>query len=189
MLRSLALPWLLLGCASPTPARCPEPAATGAATPHSAPGDNRAPHAHGDHSHGHGDHGPHGDHAHEARVIPHDGLRTFENNGNSLVGVATKSQGAANYEVWRTSVAVGSATPPHRHDTEEVFIFLRGRGKAVIGDQEFEFEAPATVIAPPDVRHQFFNTGDVPTDAIVVIGIDSRIYSDQGDEMRLPWRH
>jgi mannose-6-phosphate isomerase-like protein (cupin superfamily) len=166
MSRLLALTLLLAGCASP-----PAPAAQ---CPRSEP-------AHHDHDHDHGhDHGP--------RLVHHEALKTFENNGNSLVGVATKSQGAQSYEVWRTSVAVGSATPPHRHDSEEVFIFLRGKGKAVIGGKELEFEAPATVIAPANVMHQFFNTGDVATDAIVVIGVDSHIWNEQGAEMKLPWR-
>lgn len=124
----------------------------------------------------------------EAQVIRHDDLKAFGNNGNKLTGIATKAHGAASYEVWRTSVAVGSQTPPHSHESEEVFIFLKGKGKAVIGDKEFTFEAPATVIAPAGVPHQFFNTGEVPTDAIVVVGIDSAIYDKEGNAMQLPWR-
>ncbi len=121
-------------------------------------------------------------------VIPHAGLRAFGNNGNTLVGIATPSQGAKSFEVWRTSVAVGSKTPLHRHASEEVFVFLQGRGRARIGSEEFDFEAPATVIAPAGVPHQFFNVGDVPTDAIVVVGISSPIYDGEGKEMNLPWR-
>lgn len=123
-----------------------------------------------------------------AAVVDHTSLKTFENSGNSLKGVATKSQGAKSYEVWRTSVAVGSRTPLHRHASEEVFIFLRGKGKAIIGEQVFEFEAPATVIAPANVPHQFINTGDVETDAIVVVGVGSEIYDEEGKLMNLPWR-
>jgi mannose-6-phosphate isomerase-like protein (cupin superfamily) len=172
MSRSTVLVLLLAGCASAPPAaRCAD------ATPAPAPAPAEQQHEHGAHEHPHG-----------PAVVRHGELETFENNGNSLVGVATKSQGARSYEVWRTSVAVGSATPPHRHDTEEVFIFLQGKGKAVIDGKEFEFEAPATVIAPANVVHQFINTGDVPTDAVVVIGIDSHIWNEQGAEMQLPWR-
>jgi|GEM_PF-1025887 len=124
----------------------------------------------------------------EARVISHEQVKAFGNNGNELKGIATKAQGAESYEVWRTSVAVGSQTPLHSHESEEVFIFLRGKGKAVIGGKEFTFEAPATVIAPAGVKHQFFNTGDVPTDAVVVVGIGSTIYDGNGKPMNLPWR-
>jgi len=121
-------------------------------------------------------------------VIAHESLKSFENNGNVLVGIATKSMGAQSFEVWRTSVAPGSATPPHRHATEEVFIFLSGHGRATIGDRTVEFSAPATVIAPAGVEHQFFNSGDTPTDAIVIVGVGSAIYDQSGKEMSLPWR-
>ncbi len=121
-------------------------------------------------------------------MVSHDDLSTFENNGNELVGIATKRMGATRFEVWRTSVAPGSMTPRHTHDTEEVFIFLAGQGRAQIGDRTFQFSAPATVIAPAGVPHQFENTGDTPTDAIVVVGIDSDIYDESGAKMHLPWR-
>ena len=35
---------------------------------------------------------------------------------------------------------------------------------------------------------QFFNIGDVPTDAIVVVGVGSKIWDGAGNEMQLPWR-
>lgn len=121
-------------------------------------------------------------------MIPHQQLPSFENNGNRLVGIATRAMGAKSFEVWRTSVAPGSSTPPHRHTTEEVFVFLSGRGRAIIGETTLDFSAPATVIAPAGVPHQFFNTGSEPTDAIVIIGLGSTIYDGQGHEMDLPWR-
>ena len=126
--------------------------------------------------------------AEHATVIDHDEVQVFENNGNQLRGIATLGSGAKEFEVWRTSVAVGSRTPKHRHDSEEVFVFLRGQGKAIIGDEEIEFEAPCTVVAPKDVPHQFINTGDVPTDAVVIIRPGSKIWNEAGELMDLPWR-
>src|SRR5690606_14079711 len=96
-------------------------------------------------------------------VIPHEGLPSFGNNGNELIGLATRSQGARSFEVWRSVVAPGGSTPRHVHDTEEVFVLLRGKGEMTVGDQVIKFEAPATVIAPAHVPHQLRNTGDVPT--------------------------
>lgn len=154
---------MTLACAPPEPARAPDECA-------------HSPHAHDAAAPQH------------ASVTAHASLESYENHGNTLRGIATPALGAKNYEVWRTSVAVGSRTPLHRHESEEVFIFLQGKGKARIGDQEFTFEAPATVVAPANVPHQFFNIGDVPTDAIVVVGIGSKIWDETGKEMRLPWR-
>ncbi|MBS0652500.1 MAG: cupin domain-containing protein [Verrucomicrobia bacterium] len=121
-------------------------------------------------------------------IIPHEGLKRFELNGNGLVGVATPSMGAEKFEVWRTSWNVGCFTPKHTHETEEIFIFLKGKGRVLIGDQEFFFEAPCTVICPPGIEHQFFNAGDEPTDAIVILGSKSQIVDANQQEMKLPWR-
>ena len=175
-----------LACAKPAPPRAPQECPNAAAPMPASPDPQPHPHPHAVHPH------PHpqdvsGTPAHPT-VTEHAALQSFENHGNTLRGIATPGLGATSYEVWRTSVAVGSATPLHRHESEEVFIFLQGKGKARIGDQEFSFEAPATVVAPANVPHQFFNIGDVPTDAIVVVGIGSKIWDATGKEMQLPWR-
>jgi len=177
---------LPLACARPEPAHAPQecpsvaPLPAVASTPpapvpaHELEHEHEQPHSHAPHA--------------AAQVTEHASLQSYENHGNTLRGIATPALGATSYEVWRTSVAVGSATPLHRHESEEVFIFLQGKGKARIGDEEFSFEAPATVVAPANVPHQFFNVGDVPTDAIVVVGIGSKIWDPAGKEMQLPWR-
>lgn len=121
-------------------------------------------------------------------VVPHSDLTPYEHQGNELVGIATRSLGAKEHEVWRSRVAVGSRTPLHTHGSEEIFVFLRGRGRARIGDREVEFVAPATVIAPAGVPHQFFNTGDEATEAIVIVRAGSLITDEAGVPLDLPWR-
>lgn len=126
---------------------------------------------------------------HGPLVIPHGTLKTYTNNKNALVGLATHSLGADDFEVWHSEVAPGGETPPHRHTTEEIFIILRGEGEVTVGDVTVPFLAPATVIAPAGVVHQLRNTGSVPTEQIVVVGVHSHIYTPDGAEMALPWRH
>ncbi|HEX2580281.1 MAG TPA: cupin domain-containing protein [Rhabdochlamydiaceae bacterium] len=121
-------------------------------------------------------------------VHPHDDIKQYSMHGNFQKGLATKSMGAKEFEVWRASVAVGSKTPLHVHETEEVFIVLKGKIRAVIGDQEFDCIAPATLICPANIPHQLINIGDEPTDQILVLGVDSKIRNMNGDEMKLPWR-
>lgn len=120
---------------------------------------------------------------------PHDQIKQYSMHGNFQKGLATKSMGAKEFEVWRASIAVGSKTPKHVHETEEVFIVLKGEILAIVGDQEFRCKAPATLICPANVPHQLINVGDEPTDQILVLGIDSQI-SDiaTGKVMELPWR-
>lgn len=123
-----------------------------------------------------------------AIVVPHEGLPTFGKAGAELKGIATPSLGAKQYEVWRSSIAPHGCTPIHTHETEEIFIFLSGTGKVSVGGVETAFEAPCTVICPAHVEHQFFNTGDTPSDQIVVLGIDSEIIDQDHMTMHLPWR-
>lgn len=125
----------------------------------------------------------------KAVVVPHANVQSFEHRGNKIQGLATKPKGALEFEIWHASIAPKSSTPPHHwHETEEVFIFLKGKGKAVVGGEETMFEAPCTVILPAKIPHQVFNTGDEPTDHFVVIGAGSKIFDQDGVEMQLPWR-
>lgn len=125
----------------------------------------------------------------EAIVISHDNLPSYGKAGARLTGLATASMGAKQHEVWRSSLAPGECTPIHTHDTEETFIYLSGKGKVVMNGQETYFEAPCTVICPPNVEHQFFNVGDEPSDHIVILTINSTIVDHDQVVMHLPWRN
>jgi mannose-6-phosphate isomerase-like protein (cupin superfamily) len=48
----------------------------------------------------------------------------------------------------------------HMHDSEEFFYTLRGKGKGIIGDEEFDLEEGVAMYAPPNVPHNYTNTGD-----------------------------
>lgn len=121
-------------------------------------------------------------------VINHYDLPSFQNNGNILMGVALASMGVETHEVWKSSIAPGNYTPQHQHEVEEITIFFKGKGKVIIGEEEFTFEAPCTLILPPFIDHQIFNTGDEPTEHIAIMQIQSKITNSEGEEMNLPWR-
>ncbi|MBM3199160.1 MAG: cupin domain-containing protein [Chlamydiae bacterium] len=125
----------------------------------------------------------------EEYAFPHDALKQYSMHGNFQKGLATKSMGAKEFEIWRASLAVGSRTPKHVHETEEVFILLQGELLAIIGDQEVHCKAPATIICPANVPHQLINVGIQPTDQILVLGVGSAIRDMEGTLMQLPWRH
>jgi quercetin dioxygenase-like cupin family protein len=127
-------------------------------------------------------------HAGEGLLHPHDQIKQYSMHGNFQKGLATKSMGAKEFEVWRASIAVGSKTPKHVHETEEIFIILKGEILAIVGDQEVHCKAPATLICPANIPHQLINIGDEPTDQILVLGIDSQISDTTGQVMTLPWR-
>jgi mannose-6-phosphate isomerase-like protein (cupin superfamily) len=121
-------------------------------------------------------------------AFPHSEIRQYSMHGNFQKALATKAMGAHEFEIWRASIAVGSKTPRHCHETEEVFILLKGEILAVIGEKEVRCSAPATLICPANISHQLFNMGQEPTDQILVLGIGSKIFDMEGKEMELPWR-
>ncbi|MCI0382308.1 MAG: cupin domain-containing protein [Chlamydiae bacterium] len=118
----------------------------------------------------------------------HSDLKQFSLHGNYQKSLCSKAMGAKQFEVWRASLSIGSKTPKHVHETEEVFIVLKGKIRAIIGDEEVICEAPATLICPANTPHQLINIGEEPTDQILVLGLDSKIYNAEGEEMQLPWR-
>ena len=105
----------------------------------------------------------------ETLVHAHSEIKHYSMHGNFQKGLATKAMGAKEFEVWRASIAVGSRIPLRIHETKEVFIVLKGKIHAIIGDQEFDCVAPATLICPANIPHQLINIGDEPTDQILVL--------------------
>lgn len=126
--------------------------------------------------------------AEKAIVIPHADLPEYSLYGNTQQGLATPQLGSQNYEVWKTKWGVGASTPRHKHETDEIFIFLKGKGKVIIDDNETHFTAPCTIICPANAYHQFFNTGEEKTESIVVLGSKSTILDENETTMNLPWR-
>jgi quercetin dioxygenase-like cupin family protein len=124
----------------------------------------------------------------EAIVIPHGSLMAYEKNNNKLTGVATPSHGAVQSEIWHSSIAVGSETPLHTHEAEEIVILLAGRMQAVVGKELSSCDAPCTIILPANESHILKNIGDIPTNHYLVMPIKSKIFDAHSNEMVLPWR-
>jgi len=68
-------------------------------------------------------------------------------------------------------IAPGAHSPLHRHNCEEVYYVLQGRGFCEIGGQRYDIAPGYAVYNPPNVPHRTFNTGDEPLRLVVVGGI------------------
>lgn len=126
--------------------------------------------------------------AEEASVHRHEELKEFSMFGNAYKGLSTKALGAKEFEIWKSSLSVGSKTPVHVHETEEILIFFKGKVKAIVGEKELLCIAPSTLICPAHIPHQLINVGDEPSEQIAILGIDSTICDAQAKELTLPWR-
>jgi mannose-6-phosphate isomerase-like protein (cupin superfamily) len=102
--------------------------------------------------------------------------------------VASRAHGLTRLSMWQQSMAPGCATPPHRHDCEEVVLVLEGSGEVQIGDRRFSFGPDTTLVLPPDVPHQIFNTGTVPLKTVAAFSATPvGTFLPQGKRLELPW--
>jgi quercetin dioxygenase-like cupin family protein len=122
------------------------------------------------------------------QLIRNSDVPAFELEGASVAGLAVPSRGSRQYEVWWFSLEPGAVTPLHRHDCEEIVVYLKGRGEAREGEETLTVEAPCTLILAPQMLHGLTNTGTERIEGITMLGARSRMWNAEGEEMVLPWR-
>jgi mannose-6-phosphate isomerase-like protein (cupin superfamily) len=103
--------------------------------------------------------------------------------------LAGGAEGLRALSVWRQTMAPGSATPPHRHDCEEVVLVVEGSGEVHIDGKVLAFGPDTTLVLPPNVPHQIFNTGSVPLKTVAAFSASPVGTSlPDGAPLELPWR-
>ncbi len=102
---------------------------------------------------------------------------------------AGADDGLTQLSLWRQTLAPGAATPPHRHDCEEVVLCQGGQGEVHIGGQVHRFGADTTVVLPGQVVHQIFNVGSTPLEIVGVFpATPVGAWLPDGQAIELPWR-
>jgi quercetin dioxygenase-like cupin family protein len=102
---------------------------------------------------------------------------------------AGAADGLSQLSVWRQTLAPGAATPPHRHDCDEVVLCESGSGELHVGGAVHRFEGGSTLVLPRGPVHQIFNTGAGPLEIVGVFGATpvGTVLPD-GSALTLPWR-
>ena len=102
---------------------------------------------------------------------------------------AGHDDGTSQLSVWRQSLAPAAATPPHRHDCDEVVLCHAGQGEVHSEGEVLRFGPDNTVVLPGGKLHQIFNVGETPLQ-ITGIFAESPVRTYQADDapMTLPWR-
>lgn len=102
---------------------------------------------------------------------------------------AGSDQGLSQLSVWRQTLAAGAATPPHRHDCDEVVLCLSGWGELLIDGLAQRFGADTTLALPRGRTHQIVNAGPLPLEIIGIFG-SSPVGTElpDGAALELPWR-
>jgi quercetin dioxygenase-like cupin family protein len=119
-------------------------------------------------------------------IVRREQTHVHSMQGNHIAGVATPGSGARQVEMWRGRMDAGAATPPHRHDTEEVVIFLSGSGRATIGARELRYHAGDTLILPPAEVHQLF--AETECEFVSAMPSGGMVELPDGERLDLPWR-
>ena len=102
---------------------------------------------------------------------------------------AGAAEGLSQLSVWRQTLAPGAASPPQRHDCDEVVMCLAGRGEVHSEGRVQRFGADTTVALPRHRVHQLFNVGDQPLQLLAVLAA-TPVHTElpDGQAIALPWR-
>jgi quercetin dioxygenase-like cupin family protein len=102
---------------------------------------------------------------------------------------AGHDDGLQQLSLWRQTLAAGAATPPHRHDCDEVVLCLSGWGELHIDGQAQRFGADSTLVLPAGSEHQIFCVGPMALEIIGIFGATPvSTYTLDGQALDLPWR-
>jgi quercetin dioxygenase-like cupin family protein len=98
-------------------------------------------------------------------------------------------EGLSQLSVWRQSIAPGGATPPHRHDCDEIVMCSAGKGDLHIDGVVHQFSADSTVTLPRNVMHQIFSVGDEAMEIVEVLAASPvEVFLSDGNKIDLPRR-
>ena len=103
--------------------------------------------------------------------------------------LAGSAQGLQQLSIWSQVLEPGAATPPHRHDCEEVLLCSSGRGIFRLeGHKPRLFGASAIVCIPRNALHEIANAGEVPLRFVAVFGsAPVTPHLPDGTPIELPW--
>lgn len=122
-------------------------------------------------------------------IHPHSPLTPDLLPGLSHRTLAGPEHGLTELAVWSQRVAPGAATPPHRHDCEEVVVVVAGEGTLSLEGDACRFVAGDTVIVPKNALHQIVNTGAVDLSIIAAFSMSPvHAHFPDGTRIDLPWQ-
>jgi quercetin dioxygenase-like cupin family protein len=102
---------------------------------------------------------------------------------------AGEADGLRQLSLWRQTLAPGAATPPHRHDCDEVVLCLAGWGELIVAGEVERFGADSTLVLPRDREHQIVNAGPMALEILGIFGSTPvNTYAPDGTALALPWR-
>jgi quercetin dioxygenase-like cupin family protein len=92
-------------------------------------------------------------------VLAHTPLVHQRLGGELCLVAADRSRGVACFEVWVHTLDALAQTPQRQHGGELVVLVLAGGGKLLIDGAPQRFNAPCTLLIPPNAAFRLVNNG------------------------------
>ena len=93
------------------------------------------------------------------KLINNTDVQKFYFQGNFQQTLAGADQGLKTLEVWRLSLSPGNEIPAYCHPGEVVALTLKGTGRVEVYGKPITIRPDTTLVIPPGVSRQIFNTG------------------------------
>lgn len=97
-------------------------------------------------------------------------IKNYEGESNPILG---PSDGAPNYVMLYVQHEPGGTSPGHTHPWEHQAFITEGSGVLWVEGTEYPIKQGDAVLVPPNVEHQFRNTGDVRLSRVTVNPLSS----------------
>lgn len=101
-------------------------------------------------------------------IVHHAHLSSEQQGGIRRLVAADHRQGIRGFEVWMLTLEPGAATQELRHAGELIAVALQGCGKLLVDGGPQRFQAPSTLVVPPDTVFQLANNGSIPLEVAAV---------------------
>ncbi len=92
--------------------------------------------------------------------VPQEKIEMEGVKGAYIQWLISDKDGAPNFAMRRFVVKAGGFTPHHHHPYEHEVLVLEGKGQVSIDGTVYDIRQGSVVFVPPDIMHQFRNTGD-----------------------------
>jgi mannose-6-phosphate isomerase-like protein (cupin superfamily) len=102
---------------------------------------------------------------------------------NSWMLISPRRSGAQGISLQISEIPVGSEQPLHRHDPEQCYYIIKGKGLVIIEDEVREVSAGIAVYIPPNRHHGIKNIGD---DTLEYVTANSPAFSEAYEETHWP---
>lgn len=101
-------------------------------------------------------------------LLEYDKMKKFQIMGLEFQTLAGEKEGLETLEIWRVILPPGSESPVNQHYGEVAVITMKGAGRVQVGEDSIDLFPHTTLIVPPNIDRQYFNTGEEDLELLAI---------------------